>query len=148
MYQKLQEFDIHWHGDALSIAMVFHLRRVSDLLYDCLLCHMEYVVLHCSTFFKSNEIVRFQIQLIWVKSRWNQAKSVHWGLPFSVLECKVPLVDGSCERQLPPFTYFRPGIRTGLWSSNCCIRYRPLVKQNHFKPDVQNIILDMSLISK
>ena len=49
-YQILQKFDVHWHGGGPSIAMVYHLRRVSDLLYDwksCLLCYMKDVELHC-----------------------------------------------------------------------------------------------------
>ena len=44
MYQNLQKFDIHWHGSGPSIAMIFHLRRVSDLLYgwmSCLTCYMK-----------------------------------------------------------------------------------------------------------
>ena len=51
-----------YHADQ----MVFHLRRVSDLLYDWnswLPCHMKYVVLHCSTFFTWNKIVRFRVRV-------------------------------------------------------------------------------------
>ena len=58
MYQILQKCDVHWHGGSSSIAMVYHLRRVSDLLYDWksfLLYYMKDVVLHCSTFFKWND---------------------------------------------------------------------------------------------
>ena len=61
MYQILQKFDMHWHGGGPSIAMVYHPRRVSDLLYDwksCLLCYMKDVELHCPIFFKWNKIVR------------------------------------------------------------------------------------------
>ena len=52
------------------MAMIYHLRRVSDLLYDwksCLLCHMKDVVLHCSIFFKWNEIVRVRVKKNGVK---------------------------------------------------------------------------------
>ena len=60
MYQILQKFDIHWHGGGPSITMMYHLRRVSDLLYDwkSLLCYMKDVVLHCPLFFKWNKLVR------------------------------------------------------------------------------------------
>ena len=61
MYQILQKFDIHWHDGGPSIAMMYHLRRVSDLLCNwksCLLCYMKDVVLHCSIFFKWNKLVR------------------------------------------------------------------------------------------
>ena len=64
MYQKLQKFDIHWYGGCPPMAMVFHLRRVSDMLYDwksCLLCYMKDVVSHCSIFFKWNETVRVRV---------------------------------------------------------------------------------------
>ena len=50
-----KSFDIHWYGGGLSIAMVFYLRRVSDLFW--LLCHLKDIVLHCSKDFKWNEIV-------------------------------------------------------------------------------------------
>ena len=64
MYQILQKFDIHWHDGGPSIAMMCHLRRVSDLLYNwksCLLCYMKDVVLHCSIFFKWNKLVRVRV---------------------------------------------------------------------------------------
>ena len=67
MYQILQKFDIHWHGGGPSIAMMYHLRRVSDLLYDwksCLLCYQKDFVLHCSIFFKWNKSVRVRVQII------------------------------------------------------------------------------------
>ena len=69
MYQKLQKFSIHLFGGGPSIAMAFHLRRVSDLLYDrksWLPCHMKYVILHCSTFFKWNKIFRVRVRVIHV----------------------------------------------------------------------------------
>ena len=59
MYQILQKFDIHWHDGGPSITMMYHLRRVSDLLCNwksCLLCYMKDVVLHCSIFFKWNKL--------------------------------------------------------------------------------------------
>ena len=65
MYQILQKFDIHWHDGGPSIAMMCHLRRVSDLLYNwksCLLCYMKDVVLHCSIFFKWNKLVRVRVR--------------------------------------------------------------------------------------
>ena len=61
MYQKLQKFDTTWHGNGPSIAMVFHLKKVSDLVYgwkSCLLCYMNDVVLHCYIVFKWIKIVR------------------------------------------------------------------------------------------
>ena len=61
MYQILQKFDIHWNDGGPSIVMMYHLRRVSDLLCNwqsCLLCYMKDVVLHCSIFFKWNKLVR------------------------------------------------------------------------------------------
>ena len=64
MYQILQKFDIHWHDGGPSIAMMYHLRRVSDLLCNwtsCLLCYMKDVVLHCSIFFKWNKLVRVRV---------------------------------------------------------------------------------------
>ena len=66
MYQILQKFDIHWHDGGPSIAMMCHLRRVSDLLYNwksCLLCYMKDVVLHCSIFFKWNKLVRVRVRV-------------------------------------------------------------------------------------
>ena len=65
MYQILQKFDIHWHDGGPSIAMMYHLRRVSDLLCNwksCLLCYMKDVVLHCSIFFKWNKLVRVRVR--------------------------------------------------------------------------------------
>ena len=64
MYQILQKFDKHWHDGGPSIAMMYHLRRVSDLLCNwksCLLCYMKDVVLHCSIFFKWNKLVRVRV---------------------------------------------------------------------------------------
>ena len=64
MYQILQKFDMHWHDGGPSIAMMYHLRRVSDLLCNwksCLLCYMKDVVLHCSIFFKWNKLVRVRV---------------------------------------------------------------------------------------
>ena len=66
MYQILQKFDMHWHDGGPSIAMMFHLRRVSDLLCNwksCLLCYMKDVVLHCSIFFKWNKLVRVRVRV-------------------------------------------------------------------------------------
>ena len=66
MYQILQKVDIHWHDGGPSIAMMCHLRRVSDLLYNwksCLLCYMKDVVLHCSIFFKWNKLVRVRVRV-------------------------------------------------------------------------------------
>ena len=70
MYQILQKFDIHWHDGGPSIAMMYHLRRVSDLLCNwksCLLCYMKDVVLHCSIFFKWNKLVRVRVR---VRVQW------------------------------------------------------------------------------
>ena len=67
MYQILQKFDIHWHDGGPSIAMMYHLRRVSDLLCNwksCLLCYMKDVVLHCSIFFKWNKLVRVRVRVL------------------------------------------------------------------------------------
>ena len=67
MYQILQKFDIHWHDGGPSIAMMCHLRRVSDLLYNWksrLLCYMKDVVLHCSIFFKWNKLVRVRVRVL------------------------------------------------------------------------------------
>ena len=67
MYEALQKFDIHWHGGGLSIVMMYHLRRVSDLLYDwkgCLLCYMKDVVLHCPIVFKWNRLVRVRVRVL------------------------------------------------------------------------------------
>ena len=85
MYQVLQKFDIHWHDGGPSIAMMCHLRRVSDLLCNwksCLLCYMKDVVLHCSIFFKWNKLVRVRVSssssssscyaLAVMSNRWNQ----------------------------------------------------------------------------
>ena len=69
MYQILQKCDIHWHDGGPSIAMMYHLRRVSDLLCNwnsCLLCYMKDVVLHCSIFFKWNKLVRVRLNIIQV----------------------------------------------------------------------------------
>ena len=66
MYQILQKFDIHWHDGGPSITMMYHLRRVSDLLCNwksCLLCYMKDVVLHCSIFFKWNKLVRVRVRV-------------------------------------------------------------------------------------
>ena len=66
MYQILQKFDIHWHDGGPSIAMMYHLRRVSDLLCNwksCLLCYKKDVVLHCSIFFKWNKLVRVRVRV-------------------------------------------------------------------------------------
>ena len=63
----LQKFDIHWHDGGPSIAMMCHLRRVSDLLCNwksCLLCYMKDVVLHCSIFFKWNILVRVRVRVL------------------------------------------------------------------------------------
>ena len=65
MYQILQKFDIHWHDGGPSKAMMYHLRRVSDLLCNwksCLLCYMK-DVLHCSIFFKWNKLVRIRVRV-------------------------------------------------------------------------------------
>ena len=65
MYQILQKFDIHWHDGGPSIAMMYHLRGVSDLLCNwksCLLCYMKDVVLHCLIFFKWNKLVRVRVR--------------------------------------------------------------------------------------
>ena len=46
--------------------MMYHLRRVSDLLCNwksCLLCYMKDVVLHCSIFFKWNKLVRVRVRV-------------------------------------------------------------------------------------
>ena len=59
-----KSFHIHWYNGGPSIAMVFHLRRVSDLFYDWnKLITISYVVvvLHCSILFEWNEIVRVRV---------------------------------------------------------------------------------------
>ena len=56
------------------IAMVYHLRRVTDMPYDwknCLLCYMKDVVLHCSIFFKWNIIDRVRVRVRWRNSERN-----------------------------------------------------------------------------
>ena len=66
MYQILQKVDIHWHDGGPSIALMYHLRTVSDLLCNwksCLLCYMKDVVLHCSIFFKWNKSVRVRARV-------------------------------------------------------------------------------------
>ena len=65
-YHTYQRFDIHWHDGGPSIAMMYHLRRVSDLLCNwksCLLCYMKDVVLHYSIFFKWNKLVRVRVRV-------------------------------------------------------------------------------------
>ena len=79
MYQILQKFDIHWHDGGPSITMMYHLRRVSDLLCNwksCLLCYMKDVVLHCSIFFKWNKLVRVRVR---VRVRVQRVKCIAWG---------------------------------------------------------------------
>ena len=69
MYQILQKFDIHWHDGGPSMAMMYHFRRVSDLLCNwksCLLCYMKDVVLHCSIFFKWNKLVWVRVR-VWCR---------------------------------------------------------------------------------
>ena len=66
MYQILQNvwYTLTWWWP--SIAMMYHLRRVSDLLCNwksCLLCYMKDVVLHCSIFFKWNKLVRVRVRV-------------------------------------------------------------------------------------
>ena len=76
MYQILQKFDIHWHDGGPSIAMMYHLRRVSDLLCNwksCLLCYMKDVVLHCSIFFKWNKLVRVRVR---VRVQWEHQEQI------------------------------------------------------------------------
>ena len=61
-----KKFDIHWHDGGPSIAMMYHLRRVSDLLCNwksCLPCYMKDVVLHCSIFLKWNNLVRVRVRV-------------------------------------------------------------------------------------
>ena len=57
-----KNFHIHWYGDGPSIAMVFHLRRVSDLFYDKQVDY--YVICSCC-------ITLFYI--VWMK--WNSSSS-------------------------------------------------------------------------
>ena len=103
MYQILQKFDMHWHDGGPSIAMMYHLRRVSDLLCNwksCLLCYMKDVVLHCSIFFKWNKLVRVRVRvrvlmviaraLSWMKKCEFQ-ENLHW-----IFNDKNFLVEFSC----------------------------------------------------
>ena len=56
--------------------MMYHLRRVSDLLCNwksCLLCYMKDVVWHCSIFFKWNKLVRVRVRVIYVNTRATDA---------------------------------------------------------------------------
>ena len=94
MYQKLQKFDKHWYGGGPSIAMVFHLRRVSDLLYDwksCLLCYMKDVVLLCSIFVKWNKIVRVRVHPDDLGFKWRYVIRMRYGNivshPEDILQC-------------------------------------------------------------
>ena len=67
MHQILQKFDGHWRDGGPSLTMMYHLRRVSDLLCNwnsCLLCYMKDVVLHCSIFFKWNKLVRVRVRVL------------------------------------------------------------------------------------
>ena len=60
-----KSFDIHWYGGGPSMAMVFHLIRVSDLFYDLrklTTMSFEVVVWHCSIFFECNKMVRVQVR--------------------------------------------------------------------------------------
>ena len=83
MYQILQKFDIHWHDGGPSIAVMYHLRRVSDLLCNwksCLLCYMKYVVLHCSIFFKWNKLVRVRVRVLYtIFNSTRIDKGIWWG---------------------------------------------------------------------
>ena len=80
MYQILQKFDIHWHDGGPSITMMYHLRRVSDLLCNwksCLLCYMK-DVLYCSIFFKWNKLVRVPVRVTHsVTDQW------HWPVVYA-----------------------------------------------------------------
>ena len=87
MYQILQKFDIHWHDGGPSIAMMCHLRGVSDLLCNwksCLLCYMKDVVLHCSIFFKWNKLVRVRVResssslMPWLLASRSHQQPRHW----------------------------------------------------------------------
>ena len=100
MYYR--KFDIHWHDGGPSIAMMYHLRRVSDLLCNwksCLLCYMKDVVLHCSIFFKWNKLVRVRVRVSWPSWLWPSVCSLQtwysgfyvsfppmgfWGYPASI----------------------------------------------------------------
>ena len=80
MYQILQKFDVHWPGGGPSIAMIYHLKRISALLYDwksCLLCYMKDVVLHCSIFFNWNKIVRVRVR-VGGPNAWIEVDVSHW----------------------------------------------------------------------
>ena len=139
MYQILQKFDIHWHDGGPSIAMMYHLRRVSDLLCNwksCLLCYMKDVVLHCSIFFKWNKLVRvreFEFDP-WLQSpciRGSLApESLHYGIPGSrVLALWDPWLQSPCIMgSLAPESlhYGIPGSRVlalgGPWLQSPCTR--------------------------
>ena len=73
MYQILQKFDMYWHDGGPSIAMMYHLRRVSDLLCNwksCLLCYMKDVVLHYSILLKWNKLLRVRVRVrVWKITR-------------------------------------------------------------------------------
>ena len=115
MYQILQKFDIHWHDGGPSIAMMCHLRRVSDLLYNwksCLLCYMKDVVLHCSIFFKWNKLVRVRVR-VRVRVIWR-----YW-------PCKMPI------------TYISSNVwvRLTIFSQLPIIQYMVLCVFNRFPCD-------------
>ena len=103
MYQILQKFDIHWHDGGPSIAMMCHLRRVSDLLYNwksCLLCYMKDVVLHCSIFFKWNKLVRVRVRVrVHCHQHFDQLSSCDLVLRMDKLTivCRLSLVDWGCH---------------------------------------------------
>ena len=100
MYQKLQKFDIHvhWHGVGPAIAMLFHLRRMSDLLYNCkscLQCYMKDVVLHCSVFFKKNKIVRVREFEFEFECNTRQHSPQQWNIRYRDIHYMRELHDGT-----------------------------------------------------
>ena len=85
-----------WHDGGPSITMLYHLRRVSDLLCNwksCLLCYMKDVVLHCSIFFKWNKLVRVRVNI-----RRTKSQNLNVSRLFSQLALPNPLKPGFKSR--------------------------------------------------
>ena len=135
MYQILQKFDIHWHDGGPSIAMMYHLKRVSDLLCNwksCLLCYMKDVVLHCSIFFKWNKLVRVRVR---VRVRVHKSRTdIHY------CDVKWPpwrlesMVNQVFERKSPYHHNERKGGKkqTKQWT----MWHLTTDPQNHHKPNI------------
>ena len=139
MYQILQKFDIHWHDGGPSIAMMCHLRRVSDLLYNwksCLLCYMKDVVLHCSIFFKWNKLVRVRVRVrvqFWRDVMRYQVR--HWG--FSLKWKKIKAIHNSMNLHIcMRFLYFHILVKlTFFQDEDAQLTVADIILQAHVVPD-------------